>query len=828
MTLVYLAGAWALGIWLARVAWSAGWMTCNTPGPLAWASLLLLPLIGLLLGRGNPRVRWPASLVLFLLLGGLRYQWQPFQPCLTADDLAFYNGTAEQPVWATVTGTVVRPPEERDTRMRIRLQAETVTLLHEEQPQAVDGAALFTVKRFPSLHYGDRVAVYGRLEAPPVFEGFNYKEYLARQGVHTLIQQPKVTLLAHGYGNWFWQRLYKLRERGRGIIARLLPEPEAALLTGILLGVESGIDRDLYDQFNKTGVSHIIVISGFNITIIAGLLTATLGRLVGRRRAFYPVIVGIILYTLLVGADAAVTRAAIMGGLVAWAAYLGRRSTAIVSLFLAGLVMTLLNPLALWDVGFQLSFMATLSLVLFTPPLTRHFEHLVGRLLPRGVAQSILNFLNDALIVTLAAQVLTLPLVTYYFGRVSIVSPLTNLLVLPVQPYVMIWGGVAVIIGLAADLVRPFVASAAPFIWFLARLVTWIPWLCLHWTVAVVKALAPLPFAAVKIRVGLPALWGYYGLLAAGMTSSRPSVPLLGTALQRLRSWLTASAATSVALAALLVTGSLWLAAWRSLPDGRLHVHFLAVDRGEAVLIETPDGQQVLVDGGYSPTALLTALGEELPFYDHQIELVVLTHPGDERVGGLAGLPDRYRIQQVLQAPFPYPSTAYESWLRALQDNGIPVIHAEAGMRVLLGYGIALDVLYPGPEPVLKKSGELDVKANSLVLRLSWGDTSFLLLGDVDKHTQEGLVARGLVQPTSVVKLPDSGRLQAFSQSLLDAAQPQYAVAFVQGEDRFRKLAASVEEAWVTAVGADHFYRTDLVGTVSFVSDGRSLSVVKQ
>ena len=172
-------------------------------------------------------------------------------------------------------------------------------------------------------------------------------------------------------------------------------------------------------------------------------------------------------------------------------------------------------------------------------------------------------------------------------------------------------------------------------------------------------------------------------------------------------------------------------------------MHFLDVGKGEAVLIVTPDGQQVLIDGGASPTALLGELGRWMPFYDREIELVVLTHAGDERVGGLLGLAQRYRIGQVVQTPFPYPSAAYGQWLRELQEASVPIAAAEAGMRLRLGYGAALDVLNPGPEPALGKDGELDLKANSLVLRLSWGRTSVLLLGDATRGVQERIVEGG-------------------------------------------------------------------------------------
>ena len=828
MTLVYLAVAWAAGIWLSRWLWSLGVLGCDAPAPWVWAGLLAAPLAGLAVARRRqprqPAVTLALLMGLFLLLGALRFHLTPFTPCLGAGDLAYYNGSVQQPVRATVTGVVLRPPEDRDTRLRVLIAAESIALDQSDEPLPVRGRAQFTVDRYPGLRHGDRVTVRGNLETPPVFEDFDYQEYLARRSVHTLIQQPQARLLSHDNGSPFWRALYRVRAEAQALIARLLPEPEAGLLTGILLGVESGIDPALYDQFNRTGVSHIIVISGFNITIIAGLMTAIFARLLGPRRAFWPVAASIVLYVLLVGADAVVVRAGLMGILVVWATYLGRRSTAVVSLFAAGLAMTLANPLTLWDVGFQLSFVATFSLILFATPMSQRFDVAMRQRLPAGVAPTLIGFFNDALIVTLAATVLTLPLIAYYFGRVSIVSPLTNLLVLPVQPPVMIWGGLAVIAGLPAAL-HPALEAV---LWPLARALALIPWLALRWTVLVVERLAALPFASLEVHLSAAGLWSYFGLVALALLAGKPTLPLVGDRLRRAKSALSLSRLTTLSAGLLLVVGSLLALGLRSQPDGQMHVYFLDLERGEAVLIVTPDGQQVLIDGGFSPTELLGALGRQMPFYDRTLELVVLTHAGDERVGGLVELAQRFEIKQVLQAPFPYPSTAYESWLRTLRAEGVPIAAAETGGRVLLGHGIALDVLHPGPDPVFDKEGELKPEDNSAVLRLSWGDTSFLLLGDASQKIQDELAASGLIQPATVVKLPQGGRQAAFSPALLDAAQPQQAVVFVQRDDRFRQLAAPVEAAWKSAVGEAGWQRTDLTGTVSFSSDGRTVTVERR
>lgn len=265
MAVVAVAVSWAAGIWLARLAWSRGWVDCDTPGMAGWLALLAAVGLASVLAARRPRLRAPAALAAMLLLGGWRYQLHPFEPCFGPGDLAHYNGGVLSPAWGTVIGTVVRPAELRDARVRVRLRAERVQLGQEEAGLPVRGDALFTVERGLDLRYGDQVAVRGRLEAPPVFEDFDYRAYLARQGVHTLIQRPEVQVLSRGGGSPFWRGLYAVREASQGVIGRLLPEPEAALLTGILLGVESGIDPALYDQFNRTGTSHVIVISGLNV-----------------------------------------------------------------------------------------------------------------------------------------------------------------------------------------------------------------------------------------------------------------------------------------------------------------------------------------------------------------------------------------------------------------------------------------------------------------------------------------------------------------------------------------------------------------------------------
>ena len=251
MTLVYLAAAWTVGIALAR-AIHPPWQVIP---PLA-----LLFFLVLLLWRDDRRVRMGALCVLVLLLGAGRFLLAV--PRFAESSLATYNGVG----WVTVDGVVVGEPDERDNYTGLRLRSERLALPDGTERQ-VTGLVLVRAGRYPRRHYGDSLRVQGLLDTPPVFEGFSYRDYLARSGIHSIISPAQVLLLAENQANPLWYHLYAFKRRAQETIAAILPEPQAALLTGILLGVETGIPQDVQDDFEATGTTHIIAISGFNNTL---------------------------------------------------------------------------------------------------------------------------------------------------------------------------------------------------------------------------------------------------------------------------------------------------------------------------------------------------------------------------------------------------------------------------------------------------------------------------------------------------------------------------------------------------------------------------------
>ena len=486
MTLVYLSVAWLVGIGLARALL------------IPWQLLLLLglvSLVGLIGWGGSGRFRQGCACLAMLALGGGRLLIALPHP--GEGFLATYNDVGR----VTLEGVVDAEPDEREYYANLRLQAETLAL-PDGRMLEVTGNVLVRVDRYPAYSYGDRLRVIGLLETPPEFKDFSYRDYLARQGVHSLMREVRVIRVRSGEGSPVYEALLAIKRRAQATIAQILPEPTSSLLTGILLGVETGIPNDLMEDFSATGTTHIIAISGFNITIVANIIASLARRMMGGQKATWVAIGGVAAYTIFVGASAAVVRAAIMGILYLLAKHLGRESFAPVSLGAAAILMTAINPFTLWDLGFQLSLAATAGLILYTEPLERGAVRLLSRITSERLALRTVGWFSEALLVTMAAQLTTLPLLMYYFRQLSLVTLLTNFLILPAQPMVMICGGMATLAGM---------------VWLLAgKLLGWVAWLFLTYTIEIVRLTARVPFAWVNLgRMSGWMLWGCYGLLRA-------------------------------------------------------------------------------------------------------------------------------------------------------------------------------------------------------------------------------------------------------------------------------------------------------------------------
>lgn len=260
---------------------------------------------------------------------------------------------------------------------------------------------------------------------------------------------PEIEVVEENVGNPVYAGILAFKTRAQSIVNRLITDPQAALLNSILLGNRAGLDDAVRADFRRTGMAHVIAISGFHLSILAGMLVGLFTPLVGEKRSPWFVLLGIIFYTIMVGAGASVVRAAIMSSMyLIGTKVLGRPRFAFGSLFAAGVIMTLWRPAILWDVAFQFSFSATLGLMLYADRFSRWARRLLLRRLSARVVNGYVGPVTDLVMVTVAAQVATLPLAMFYFNQIAIVNLVANPLILPALPGLMLSGGLAVIVGL--------------------------------------------------------------------------------------------------------------------------------------------------------------------------------------------------------------------------------------------------------------------------------------------------------------------------------------------------------------------------------------------
>lgn len=779
MRLVYLTLGWTAGIVLAAD---------GAPGTWPLWSLLVGLAAGLLAWNWPRRGRWAYLMLVAFMLGGLRGSLLP-----QTSDLATYNDSGG----LTITGRVIAEPDVRDTVIQLRVRAETVTLRGETHPTS--GNVLVRAPRTTPATYGDHITVTGRIETPGVYDTFSYADFLARQGVFSVMRDTVVVVTATGGGNPLYRAILGAKGWATAQINRAIPEPEAGLLAGILLGDESGLSPALQDDFAATGAAHIIAISGFNMAILAGVVTALLDQtpLRGVRAGLLALLV-IGVYTVFVGAGAAVVRAALMSGVLVIGTALKRRTYVPASLAFIALVMSAHNPRVLWSVSFQLSFFATLGLALFATPFTRWFEVLLAALFNRPIAATLSRLLSESLVVTLAALATTIPLTVLYFNRLSLVQLPVNLLIVPVQPLVL-FGGI-----LATLVARVSPVAAQPLYWFTMML--------LQWTVSVVRRFAALPFAEVALYVDATLIQGFFAVLIGGAILQATQPPWALQVLRLARSRAVFSTVSVVGIVLLALGGATALAR----PDGRLHIHLLDVGHSSGFLIETPGGAQILVDGGRFPSRLLTHIGDRMPFNDRHIEVVVVTQPDPFTSGAVPAVLGRYSAGVVLTNGQPNDGDDYAAFLDAVAPY--PSVNVVAGYRVEMNDGTLLEVLAPQTTPALADS----LDDNTVLLRLSYGDVSFLLTSDLSAAGQAAFMAAGGYPQATVLQLPQHATARALDTTFLAQTGAQL---YLLHNDSANRRGDPNPDTLALLNPTIPLYRTDVHGSVHVWTDGSGLWV---
>lgn len=778
MALVVIALAW-----LTSIASVALW---SLPFWVVPACTLVCCPATLLLRRKHDAVVVAAA-ALIALFGAARFQQWQSGP---APSLAHFIARS-----VVVDGTVVSEPDPGDTSTSYNVRIDRIETPGYSGPTS--GTVRLTVGQYERYLPGDRVRITGALEPAPIFDGFDYREYLARHGIVGSISRPAVTVVARG-NNWNPERLAtRFRLALDDSLQRSLPEPEAALAGGIAFGRDSNLSDEVYGTFRDTGLAHIVAVSGSNVTLVMAVVFVLCVRAIGRRGALLPAALTVVAYLFVAGLSASVVRAGLMALVYLAGAYLGRQQASLAALGAAAIAMTLVQPSAALDVGFQLSLAATAGLIVFGPWIRYGVrQYLLTRRLRRLVPDSAVQVVA----LTTSATLATLPVAWVNFGRVSLVGPLANVVVEPIFVAAFWLSAACAILG----------AAWQPAGWA-AGLAAYYPLSFMTWFA---RNLASLPGAAIDVPgfSGTAAFLAFAGLCAVGWPAYRYLVPDDSVEPgregmpRRARGFALAGGAACLALIAVPVS----LLPIRG--PGELRMTVLNVGQGDAVLFTTPSGRQILVDGGASGIQLARELGAVLPHWARTLDVVFVTLPQEEHAGAIPGLFNRFHVARTLEGGASAETEGFARYTNLATNRQI----VRAGNHYDID-GVRFDVLSP-QEP----GSPAAVNDGAVVLLVTYGSTTFILPSNASvKSQQQMMAARSVV--ANVLVVPHHGANKT-DVPFIDAVSSQLAVV-PSGSGKF---AAGVAPAVLDALRGVPVLSTSEHGRVLVASDGQALAFQTQ
>jgi len=396
-------------------------------------------------------------------------------------------GGSSQPI--TIIGTIAEEPDARRDKINYTIEVRSMVTSNQapETRQPISGYTLISSNKYPQYQFGDTLEITGNLQKPAVFDSFDYAGYLSRFDIYSVMYRPKIQLMNERTNerkdpfisssvHTFMSSLLNIKSSFEHHLNLTYPtEPTSSFMAGLLLGSRKGMPEQLTLDFQTTGLTHIVAISGYNITLIVSILMAIF-KPFGRRTSILLSALGIMVFTLFVGASPAVVRACIMGLIALVALNSERKGNISIILALTASIMIGYNPkILIHDVGFQLSFLATMGLVYVSPILEPYLQWL-----PKKLA------IRDSINLSLSAQIMALPIIVLNFHNLSLISPISNLLVAgPIIPFSMLFG---------------FVGTMTSYISLpLAKIIAYPGYILLRYIVHVIEVTADIPYAAIQI-----------------------------------------------------------------------------------------------------------------------------------------------------------------------------------------------------------------------------------------------------------------------------------------------------------------------------------------
>jgi len=707
---------------------------------------------------------------------------------------------------STILGMVDEPPEFSTKKVVVHVRAWEIW--KGERSWKVSGKVRVTIyDPEAALDYGDVITLTGRLKEIRGFKNtglFDYAGYMARQGIRsTMSIAKKENISKRGIGgDPLLRKIYGWREEIRQSIARGLSGPSSAILQALVVGATGDLAPEIRDRFTAAGVTHILSVSGshlgFVVLLTLSILRFTLLHLPYRlllRISLYMIpsklaaigtIPPVVFYSILSGGAIATIRSLIMALVFLIALLFEREGDTLNTLIVAALLILLWDPQALFDISFQLSFMAVLSMILVIERFHRGGEEDLSNLRRRFFERFRMLFL-----LTLSASLSTAPIVAHYFNQITWTGLISNL---PVVPYV----GFAVLpLGLLSGLLSLiFDTGVIPL--------AWLNGLLLDLLYRMVDFFSRFPLSVIYIpSPGILPISAFYLFLSSLLFSRKRWA--------KISSIISAISVTLLALGCVALAGD---------SGGKVRVTFLDVGQGDSALVEFPDGVVMIIDGGGTFSETFDIGRSVIAPYlwnkgIRKIDYVVLTHPQLDHVEGLTYLVARFQIGEVWTNG--RRGDAAADFYKILRDRGIAVTTVYRGMKGRTIGGCGITFLNPPDD-----GGDEDWKNNdlSIVMRLVCNDLSLLFTGDVERKAMREIAESGIPIESTVIKVPHHGAKSSVEETFIAAVKPSIAIISAGYLNPYKHPSPEALSAY-ERVGAT-IYRTDRDGAVTIeAGDGK-------
>jgi len=636
--------------------------------------------------------------------------------------------------------------------------------------------------------YGDVLKIKGKLEKPirqKNFGEFDYELYLAREKIFTYLniwQEKDIRKIGEDDSNFLVSFSLSARDKIKEITRQILPSPYNYLLIGMLLGEKGFIPPNLKEVFAEAGIMHILAVSGLHVGIIAMALIAFLSILRLPQKLKLPLLILIlIMYASITGFRPSVLRATIMFILLIGGKLINRNRNLNISLFFAAFLILLSNPLILYDAGFLLSFIVTFFIINLTPIL-------------QGLLSKIVIWIRSPLAVSTAAWIGIFPLSAYFFSKISIISIVSNIFIIPLTGIAVILGFITFFIGLTGISLAGIVAN--------------INYLVLNLITLIAKSFSSLPFAFIYVAqpsimvIILYYLMVFFIIEIFYKKTLSPKIKKKATLI-----------VLSVTLLIIIVQVFY--------PADNLKVNFINVGEGDCILIEAPNKINILIDGGGTPQSDFD-VGSKIviPYLRrkgiNEIDLLILTHPHLDHLEGLLPVLKEFKVDMVLDSGLLCDSSEYKEFISLIQKKGIPYHKAKAGDNFIFSNNLEIFLLNPLYDSYFYD--ESDFNNASIVVKLFYKNADFLFTGDIEEATEKKLLVWQNILQSDILKVGHHGSATSTNLEFLDKVDPSIAVITV-GKNHFghpsQKIIERLEDKNI------QIYRTDEDGTIIIRTNGQ-------